>query len=219
AQAASGASRAPAPALLAEARPAQLPLSFAQQRLWFLEQLEDGSSYTVPMALRLEGALDRAALAAALLAVVARHEALRTCFPVVDGVAVQQVEPAARFALREETVAGAALAARLAELAQQRFDLARELPIRAVLLALGPQQHVLALVVHHIAFDGWSAALLLQELSALYGAALPALGVQYADYALWQRRHLSADGDLAYWRAALSGAPEALLLPTDGPRG
>ncbi|HTU08782.1 MAG TPA: condensation domain-containing protein, partial [Trebonia sp.] len=226
AQAVAGASRSEAAALVAAPRPARLPLSFAQQRLWFLEQLEDGSSYTVPMALRLEGALDRAALGEALLGVVARHEALRTRFPVVDGVAVQQVEPATRFALIEENVSAADLEARLAGLARHRFDLARELPLRAVLLRLEAERHVLAVVVHHIAFDGWSAALLLEELSALYGAALsgreaalPALALQYADYALWQRRHLSAAADLAYWRAALAGAPEALALPVDGRRG
>ncbi len=222
----SGAETASGEALRAGPRPAALPLSFAQQRLWFLEQLEGGSSYTVPMALRLTGPLDAAALARALAGVVARHEALRTTFPVVDGVAAQSVEPAGRFALGLEDVDEAALADRLAALSRRRFDLARELPIAATLLRLGPEHHVLAVVVHHIAFDGWSAAILLQELQALYGAAvegreagLAPLAVQYADYALWQRRHHTAARDLAYWRAALAGAPDALSLPTDRPRG
>ncbi|HYM27183.1 MAG TPA: condensation domain-containing protein, partial [Steroidobacteraceae bacterium] len=226
AEAVSGAQATAGAAVAAGPRPAWVPLSFAQQRLWFLEQLEGGSSYTVPMALRLSGALEVGALRQALSAVVARHEALRTTFPVVEGVAVQSVEPASRFALVEEDVAAAELAGRLAALSRRRFDLARDLPVAAHLLRLGAEDHVLAVVVHHIAFDGWSASILLRELEALYGAALEdgaaglaALSVQYADYALWQRRHHSAVGDLAYWRSALAGAPEALELPTDRARG
>ena len=120
----------------------------------------------------------------------------------------------------------AALPARLEALSRQRFDLALDLPITARLLRLGPELHVLAVVVHHIAFDGWSSAILLQELTSLYAAALEGseaglspLPIQYADYALWQRRHHSAARDLDYWRAALAAAPEALSLPTDRPRG
>ncbi|HET7198592.1 MAG TPA: condensation domain-containing protein, partial [Burkholderiales bacterium] len=215
----------PAEALVVAPRPALLPLSFGQERLWFLAALEAGSSYTtVALALRLSGALDAAALAQALRAMVERHEALRTVYPVVDGVAVQQVAAAARFALEHEEIGEAALAARLEGLARHRFDLAQELPVKAVLLRLGEAAHVLALVVHHIAFDGWSAGVLVRELAAQYRAAcagetasLPPLPLQYADWALWQRRRAPAAG-LAYWRRALLGAPEVLALATERPR-
>ncbi|HUE47981.1 MAG TPA: condensation domain-containing protein, partial [Steroidobacteraceae bacterium] len=219
----SGASRAEDAPLVAGARPAVLPLSYAQQRLWFVEQLE-GGSYTVPLGLRLTGRLDVEALRQALADVVARHEALRTVFPAASGEAVQSIRPASDFVLTEETIAPAALADRLAALSRHRFDLAQELPVKAVVLRLAAEDHVVALVVHHIAFDGWSSSILLRELDALYRrhalgeeVALPALPVQYADYALWQRAQ--AEEGIDYWRDALSGAPEALSLPTDHARG
>ena len=219
----SGASRTAETPLVAAARPAALPLSYAQQRLWFVEQLE-GGSYTVPLGLRLTGWLDVGALRQALTDVVGRHEALRTVFPVVAGEAEQSIRPASDFVLTEETIAPEALEDRLAALSRHRFDLARELPLKAVLLRLSAEEHVLALVVHHIAFDGWSSSILLRELDALYRrhalgeeVGLPALPVQYADYALWQRAQ--AEEGLDYWRDALSGAPEALSLPTDHARG
>src|SRR5215472_15936345 len=200
---------APADALVVAPRPALVPLSFGQERLWFLAALEAGPSYTtVALALRLKGSLDGAALARALQAIVARHEALRTVYRVVDGVAVQQVAAAARFALAHEEAIEAELAARLEGLARHRFDLTRDLPVRAVLLRLGDDDHVVALVVHHIAFDGWSAGVLVRELAAQYRSALsgetaslPALALQYADWALWQRRRGCAAG-LEYWRRA-----------------
>ncbi|HET7197470.1 MAG TPA: amino acid adenylation domain-containing protein, partial [Burkholderiales bacterium] len=217
---------AAAEALVVEPRPALVPLSFGQERLWFLAALTAGPSYTtVPLALRLSGALDAAALARALRAIVERHEALRTVYPVVDGVAVQQVADAARFALGREEIGEGELAARLADLARHRFDLAQDLPVTAVLLRLGAADHVLALAVHHIAFDGWSAGVLVRELAAAYRSALsagpaslPSLPLQYADWALWQRRRRYAAG-LGYWRRTLMGAPEVLALPTDRPRG
>jgi acyl carrier protein len=128
----SGASSSAGPALVAGERPAVLPLSYAQQRLWFMEQLEGGASYAVPLALRLEGALDTVALGRALAAVVERHEALRTCFPVVAGSAVQSILPASGFALAEEDVTSAALPSRLEQLSRHRFDLSRDLPIAAI---------------------------------------------------------------------------------------
>ncbi|MGN6591570.1 MAG: condensation domain-containing protein, partial [Terriglobales bacterium] len=215
----------PADALVVTPRPERLPLSFGQERLWFLSALEGGASYTtVPLALRLRGALDAAALAQALGAIVERHEALRTLYPMVDGVAVQQVVDAGHLALTREAIGEGDVAARLEGLARHRFDLARDLPVKAALLRLGAEDHVLALVVHHIAFDGWSAGVLVGELAAQYRAALsggaaslPALSLQYADWALWQRRRGLGDG-LAYWRASLAGAPEVLSLPTARPR-
>ena len=170
----SGAGPAAGEALRPGPRPASLPLSFAQQRLWFLEQLEGGSSYTVPMALRLAGPLDVAALRHALQAIVARHEALRTSFPVVDGVAVQSVEPAERFALglRRMSARGGA-GRRGSRRCRGSASIWRwTCRSRRALLRLGPELHVLAVVVHHIAFDGWSSAILLQELPSLYAAAL-----------------------------------------------
>ena len=220
-------------------RPQPLPLSFAQQRLWFLDQLERGhTAYVVPLAMRLAGPLDPDRLERALRAVVARHEALRTRFPAPDGSPVQDIRPAAAFAVeRVEDLAGldapereAALQARLAALAGHRFDLARELPLRVALFRLAAEEHALALVVHHIAFDGWSVGVLFDELAALYAAdaaepeaVLPPLPLQYAEVALWQRQRLAeADGplarELAYWRAQLAGLPAVLELPTDRPR-
>jgi amino acid adenylation domain-containing protein len=219
-------------------RPVDVPLSFAQQRLWFLDQLEgEAASYTVPLALRLRGVLEVAALERALRGVMARHETLRTSFPAQDGVAVQVVRPIEAFDLSREDLSErapaqreAALAERLTQLARHCFNLTHGLPVIAVLVRLAAEEHVLAVVVHHIAFDGWSTGLFFTELAALYRAALAGgepeltrLPLQYADFALWQRRRLSrehgpAEHDLAYWRAALAGAPEELTLPTDRAR-
>ena len=136
----------------------RLPLSHAQQRLWFLYRLEGPSpTYNIPLALRLEGALQPQALEAALADVVARHESLRTLFPERDGVAHQQVLPAAqaRPALVREALSEADLPQRLAQAAASGFELGRHLPLRAWLFGLGPQRHVLLVLVHHIAADGW----------------------------------------------------------------
>ena len=216
----------------ARPRPERLPLSFAQQRLWFLDQLEPGSPlYNVPGALRLEGELDAGALERALSALVERHEALRTVFPQLDGAPVQQVLPPAPLALEIEEVAEAELDGRIREEARAPFDLARGPLLRARLLRLGAREHVLLLVLHHIVSDGWSIRVLFRELSTLYaafsrGAAdptalLPPLPAQYADHALWQREHLQGEAlerQIGYWREALAGAPPALELPADRPR-
>src|SRR5215510_12631505 len=223
-------------ALRAVERPAEVPLSFAQRRLWFLERLEGGgSTYTMPLAVRLRGELDVAALEAALGDVVERHESLRTIFPERDGVPRQEVLDASvsrvrllRRALREAELAGA-----LASAARAGFDLSREVPLRAHLFALGADEHVLLLVLHHIAGDGWSLGPLGRDLSRSYAArvaggvpAFAPLAVQYADYTLWQHALLGDESEagsviwreLSFWRDRLGGLPEQIALPFDRPR-
>jgi len=186
------------PALRPLPRPAEIPLSFAQRRLWFLDRLEAGSdgsgaTYTIPLAVRLTGALDRDALTAALGDLVARHESLRTIFPDTLGVPRQLIleASAARPRLAVTQVTDAALPQALASAAQHGFDLAREPPLRVHLFELDQDQHVLLLLLHHIAGDGWSLAPLARDLGSYYAArckggaaTLTALPVQYADYTL-----------------------------------
>ncbi|MEV7414426.1 amino acid adenylation domain-containing protein [Streptomyces sp. NPDC089919] len=225
-----GRSALTAPAL----RPDPLPLSYAQQRLWFAREWEEGgSSYNIPLALRLRGPLDRAALQAALDDVAERHEALRTVFPADRGVPRQEIVTGARIPLRVTTVTADELDATIARAAAHPFDLAAELPFRTELLELGTEDHVLVLLLHHIAGDGWSMAPLARDLSTAYAArtawhtpAWSPLPVQYADYALWQRELLGDESDpdslggrqLAHWREALAGLPDELELPVDRPR-
>ncbi|MFE2445329.1 amino acid adenylation domain-containing protein [Streptomyces sp. NPDC059426] len=217
-------------AVTARERPEEVPLSFAQRRLWFLGRFEGPSAtYNLPMALRLTGELDREALRAALADVVARHESLRTVFPEIDGRPRQVVlDVVPELPVSEVTEAG--LEAALTEAAGYAFDIATEIPVRARLFALGRTEHVLALVVHHIAGDGWSMAPLGRDLSAAYAARAAGrapeftpLPVQYADYTLWQHEVLGSEDDpdstisrqAAFWRSALEGAPEELALPAD----
>jgi amino acid adenylation domain-containing protein len=213
-----------------------LPLSFAQERLWFLDRLEGGSAaYNLPAALRLTGALDAAALERSLGEIVRRHEALRTVFREADGGAVQVIVPFAGFALPVEDLSKLGGTAREAEVrrrarehAARPFDLAEGPLLRAALLRLSREEHVLLLCIHHIVFDGWSSGVLVRELSALYaayrdGAASPLAEppVQYADYAVWQREQLRGevlDRQIGYWKERLAGAPALLELPTDRPR-
>ncbi|HEX2081286.1 MAG TPA: condensation domain-containing protein, partial [Longimicrobium sp.] len=217
-------------------RTGALPLSFAQERLWFIDRLEPGSAvYNMPMARRLGGALDEAALERSLREIVRRHEALRTVFAEVDGSPVQVIAPFDGFALPVEDLSGlgetdreAAVGRRAGEEAARPFDLAAGPLFRAALLRLGGEDHVLLLSMHHIVSDGWSMGVLVRELSALYAAyregresPLPELPVQYADYAVWQREQLAGevlDRQLAYWKERLAGAPGLLELPTDHPR-
>jgi amino acid adenylation domain-containing protein len=223
--------RALLPAITPQPRDRPLPLSFAQQRLWFIAQTGAAASraYHMPIALTLRGIVDIAALRAALEALLARHEALRTVFALADGEPCQQVLAAPRGLLRERQVADApALDAALAAEFEQPFDLRRDIPLRALLLQLTPQHSVLAITLHHVASDGWSLALLLEELQRRYNALHKGdieiqapLPIQYADYAAWQRRHLSGaalEQQARYWQQRLAGAPALLELPGDRPR-
>ena len=212
------------------------PLSSAQERLWFLAALQPGSAaYHLPLALELSGDLDAACLEAALAAIARRHEILRTVYRAPGGRPVQLVLPAPPRRLPRVDLAalgegrGAAVAGRLAAAVTARpFDLAAGPVWRALLVRLAARRHLLVLVLHHIAADGWSTRLLAAELATLYEAAalgrpaaLPRLPVQYADYALWQRQWLAGSDcarQLAYWRERLAGAPAVLALPADRPR-
>jgi amino acid adenylation domain-containing protein len=209
------------------------PLSFAQQRLWFLHRLEpDSAFYNIPLAMRLSGSLHVAALQRALDALVARHESLRTTFTVVDGEPAQVVGTAEPVDLSVVDLSGSSAitlasdAERLIEEeAWRAFDLERGPVCRMRLFRLEPDEHVLVLVMHHIVGDGWSVSVLFRELNCLYNAfaagepsPLPEPSLQYADFAVWQREWLSDEvmkGQLAYWRNRLADAPTALELPTD----
>ena len=267
AQRLSQASRAERAPLIVQGRPAEIPLSDAQRRLWFLDRLEGASgggemaggaaagglsrgsaTYVIPLAVRLSGELDRGALEGALNDLIGRHESLRTRFPERHGVPRQEIveASAARLALQPSTVRAAELSGALTAAAGVGFDLARELPLRAHLIAIAPEdgvdggglaaaapEHVLLLLLHHIAGDGWSLGPLARDLSAFYrarrlgtAAALPALLVQYADYTLWQRAVLGGEGEaesalgrqLAYWKQTLKDLPEGIELPADRAR-
>jgi amino acid adenylation domain-containing protein len=212
------------------------PTSFAQQRLWFLDQLEPNSPlYNLPVALRLRGPLKRGALQQSLNEIVRRHEALRTTFSVVDGLPVQVIAPVQTISLplvdlrhlpeTERQVEARRLAQ---EDARHPFDLAQGPLLRTTLLRLDEQDHVLLLNMHHIVTDGWSMGLLFHELSTLYEAfcldrpsPLPDLPIQYADYSVWQRDWLQGEvleEQLAYWREQLADAPTLLAVPTARPR-
>ncbi|MFI2238203.1 non-ribosomal peptide synthase/polyketide synthase [Streptomyces chrestomyceticus] len=224
------------PALRPMSRPDTLPLSFAQQRLWFLHRLEGpNATYNMPIALRMRGAVDRTALRAALADVAARHESLRTVFPVTDGVPRQLVLDAdgARPELLVRHTDETGLREAVQAAARYPFDLAADLPLRAELFDLGEREHLLVLVVHHIAGDGWSMAPLARDLATAYAArtrgrapSWTPLPVQYADYTLWQRALLGDETDpdspfarqIAYWSETLADLPQELALPTDRPR-
>jgi amino acid adenylation domain-containing protein len=228
--------RPAAPPLVPMPRQRALPLSYAQQRLWLIDQLEPSSAtYNIPLALRLDGALDAGALTRSLAEIVRRHEALRTNYPTVKGEPHQVIAAAVPWSLLVVDLASLPDAAREGEAqrlatedANRPFDLARGPLLRATLLRLDERAHVLLLNMHHVVSDGWSIGVLTTELSALYEAfsagrpsPLPELRIQYADYALWQREWLSGEvlaEQLAYWKEHLRGAPAALDLPLDRPR-
>ncbi|WP_375770521.1 amino acid adenylation domain-containing protein [Archangium gephyra] len=231
-----GAQQAPPLPLEPAPRSGPLPLSFAQERLWFMEQLEPGTSaFHIPVALRLEGALDTAALERCFQEVVRRHEVLRTTFARVEGQPVQVISEQGTFTLEQEDLRALPAAERERETwrltqeeAARPFDLTRGPLLRARLLRLEEHASLLLLTMHHIASDGWSMGVLVREVAALYEAfvsgqppALPALPVQYADLAWWQRGWLHGEAlqsQLSWWREQLTGAPAALRLPTDKPR-
>ncbi|ARK57693.1 non-ribosomal peptide synthetase [Burkholderia pseudomallei] len=222
-------------------RDGRIALSLAQQRLWFLTQLEGVSeAYHMSGAVRLDGPLNREVLQRALNRIVMRHEALRTCFAREEGEPIQVIQPHADLTMSYHDLREAESIRHEAGNREQRakdlsqayasapFDLSRDLPVRVLLLQLADEAHVVQVVMHHIASDGWSVGVFLQELSALYGSfiaeqddPLAPLPLQYADYAAWQRRWL-ASGQLekqgAFWQTNLSGAPTLLELPTDRPR-
>ncbi|MER7727956.1 amino acid adenylation domain-containing protein [Streptomyces sp. NPDC096323] len=222
------------PALETAARPGHVPLSFAQQRLWFMHRLEGPSAtYNIPVPLRLRGVLDVPALTAALGDLTARHETLRTVFPETDGTPHQLVLPVAEPVVEVRDTTAADTARALLEAARYAFDLTTETPLRCTVLRLSADEHVLLLLVHHIAGDGSSVAPLLRDLAEAYASRCEGtapdwspLPVQYADYALWQRAVLGDADDpdsllarqLDFWRTALAGAPGQLELPTDRPR-
>ncbi|MGF2530443.1 amino acid adenylation domain-containing protein, partial [Ralstonia pseudosolanacearum] len=223
------------PAITVADRGEPLPLSFAQQRLWFLAQMEGGSeAYHIPVGLRLKGELDEEALRRALDRIVARHEALRTRFEVQEGQAVQFIVPAdvgltlEWVDLSTEEASEHQLGLQAEAEARAAFDLEQGPLIRGRLVKLGEQEHVLLITMHHIVSDGWSQGVLARELGMLYEAyrsggedPLPALPIQYADYAVWQRRWLEGaelQRQGTYWEQALAGAPTLLSLPTDRAR-
>src|ERR1700755_3626359 len=224
--------------VVAVERPAVVPLSFAQSRMWFIDQLQGPSPiYNMAVALRLGGRLDAEALGAALADVVGRHESLRTLFVAVEGVPQQLVVPVERADFGWHVVdASGWPASRLQEAigaaARRPFDLAAEIPLRARLFRVAEDEHVLVAVVHHIAADGWSITPLVRDLGVAYASRCAGqapgwadLAVQYVDYTLWQRAQFGdlADSEspiaaqLAYWEQALAGMPEHLVLPTDRP--
>ncbi|HLM54865.1 MAG TPA: amino acid adenylation domain-containing protein, partial [Pyrinomonadaceae bacterium] len=230
------ASRPAPPPILPADRSLPLPLSYPQQRLWVIDQIDGGSTqYNMPAALRLTGRLDRDGLRRALGSLVERHEVLRTTCVSEGGAPVQVINPARPFELPLADLSGLPAAEREAEVkrlareeALRPFDLSRDLMLRAALLTLGDGEHVLLLTQHHIASDGWSLNILVRELGALYAAyseglpdPLPPLPVQYADYAVWQRRWLQGEvleRELDYWRRQLRGAPAVHSLPLLGER-
>ncbi|HKV10346.1 MAG TPA: amino acid adenylation domain-containing protein, partial [Thermoanaerobaculia bacterium] len=230
-------SAAPAtPPLVPVPRLGDLPVSFGQQRLWFLAQLEPESPlYNVPGALRLTGSLSCGALAAGFERIVARHESLRTTFHLAGEQLVQRIAAPGPWPLpqvdlgalpedRRRSEAGRLAAGE----ARHVFDLARGPLLRTTLLRLAEDEHALLLVLHHAVSDGWSVGVLIRELTALYPALaeglpspLPPLSIQYPDFAVWQRSWLAGEvleGELAFWRERLAGAPTVLELPTDRPR-
>ncbi|WP_037178201.1 non-ribosomal peptide synthetase, partial [Rhodococcus sp. UNC363MFTsu5.1] len=224
------------PALVAGERPDELPLSLAQQRMWFLNRFDpESAAYHIPMAIRLTGELDTAALQAAVADVLARHESLRTVFPEVDGAPQQVIVPAAQAVpdLTPVSIAESEVFERVATLVTTPFDVTSGVPLRGALFLVGQDEYVLVLVVHHISADGWSIAPLTRDVMVAYAARSVGqspdwapLPVQYADFALWQRDVLGVESDPAslvsrqvgYWTQTLAGLPDLIELPTDRPR-
>jgi amino acid adenylation domain-containing protein len=226
----------PAPPLVPVPGEGPFLLSFAQQRLWFIDQLEPGSPlYNIPLALRVEGPLDSGVLALTLGEIERRHEALRTVFAVREGQPVQIIRPAAPAAIPLADLSGLPESRRepqalalVGEEARRPFDLERGPLLRKVLLRLADEDHIAALTLHHIVGDGWSIGILVREVTALYAAfaagrpsPLPELPLQYRDFAVWQGSWLHGDvleSEIFYWRTQLAGLPPLLELPTDRPR-
>ncbi|HKH45402.1 MAG TPA: non-ribosomal peptide synthase/polyketide synthase [Thermoanaerobaculia bacterium] len=224
------------PTLIPVPREGPLPLSFAQQRLWLIDQLEPGSPlYNLAVALRTEGPLQPAVLRGCLGEIVRRHEAVRTAFAAPEGKPVQVIQPPAPFVLPlvdlsglPEPARGTVALALAGGEAGRPFDLACGSLLRGVLLRLAPEDHVVALTMHHVASDGWSMGILVREMVSLYAALaqgepspLPELPVQYADFTVWQHSWLHGEvleQEIDWWRRQLAGLPPLLELPTDRPR-
>ncbi|SUA48132.1 Tyrocidine synthase III [Nocardia africana] len=237
ARAAEFAGRGAAVPLIARPRPDLVPLSPAQQRMWFLNRFDPGQSvHNIPVALRLTGALDTAALESALADIVARHETLRTVYPDIGGIGYQQIRPADHVPVVSR-LHGDDIAAVIGAFIAEPFDVTTEVPLRVALMPSSAESvapdHILVLVVHHIAADGFSMAPLARDIATAYAARSAGtaprwheLAIQYADYALWQREVLGAESDpespaarqLDFWRDRLRGLPTRLELPTDRPR-
>ncbi len=233
---AAGEGSAAAPPLVPAPRDRPIPLSFAQERLWFIDRMDPGNAtYNLGSPLRLGGAVDADALERALGEVLRRHEALRTRLVTTDAGPVQVVDPFAGFTLPRVDLSALDADARDAELGRlvaadgsTGFDLEKGPLFRASLVRLAPDDHVLLMTMHHVVSDGWSMGILLREVNAAYEAfrrgetpRLPHLPVQYPDFAAWQRGWLAGDElarQIAFWRAALDGAPAVLELPGDRPR-
>ncbi|RVW00072.1 condensation domain-containing protein, partial [Rhodococcus spongiicola] len=225
-------------ALVAGPRPDRIPLSLAQQRMWFLNRLEpESAAYNIPFAVRLSGGLDVDALRAAIVDVVDRHESLRTRYPEVEGVGFQVVlsveEALAGWDLGPEQVSADEVRDRVIALGSTQFDVTAEVPVRVRLFEVSPSEHVLMVVVHHISSDGVSMGPLIRDIVTSYASRaagktprLEPLAVQYADYALWQQEVLGSEDDaesviarqIGYWRGQLAGIPDQLDLPVDRPR-
>ncbi|MCM3904752.1 MAG: amino acid adenylation domain-containing protein, partial [Pyrinomonadaceae bacterium] len=230
-----------APPLGAVRRDAKLPLSFAQQRLWFIDQLNPGKShYNLTFPIQLRGELDQRALADSLGEIIHRHESLRTVFPSVDGQPTQKILPAPErmelpsIDLRRESDCKRHQQAEILIQSEARyaFDLANGPLVRTLLVRVAEQEHLLVLTMHHIVTDGWSMGVVMEELAVLYEnfsqvnsrerlSPLPELPLQYADFAVWQREWLQGaalEAQLSYWKEQLQGAPALLDFPTDHPR-
>ncbi|MFN6441574.1 MAG: amino acid adenylation domain-containing protein [Nostoc sp. DedSLP01] len=225
-----------ASAILPRARDAELPLSFAQTRLWFLDKLNPNSAfYNIPIGFCLVGTLNQAVLEQSLIEIIRRHEALHTNFITVDGEPSQIIQPEINWKLSVvncQHLSTNAQEITLQELAHQQaiqpFDLAKEALVRATLVILSETEHALLMCIHHIVFDGWSMGVFVEELTVLYNAysqgqssPLVSLPIQYADFAIWQRNWLQGDvlqSQLSYWQQQLANAPALLSLPTDRPR-
>jgi amino acid adenylation domain-containing protein len=223
------------PPLCRVAREKYLPASFAQQRLWFIDQLESGSAfYNIPIAVRLTGKLDIAILQKCVTGIFERHEVLQTSFREVNSEPVQVIVPGLAVNIHVDDITHFSAELREAEVqrraqqeVQRPFNLEQAPLLRIHLFKLAPGEHVLLAIMHHIISDGWSLGIFVRELTELYGAfskgqpsPLPSLEIQYADYAVWQRESLSGERlqeHLGYWKSQLAGAPPVLMLPTDRP--
>lgn len=229
-------SKLPTPAIERISRKQAVPLSFAQQRLWFLDQLENESNtYNIPLAVKIIGLLDVEVLEKAITEIIQRHEVLRTTFPTVDGSPIQAIAPTLDLTLMVIDLQSLPEVDQLSEVqrlateeAHLPFDLAKGPLLRGILLKLSESEYVLVFTVHHIVFDGWSMGILIRELTILYKSfstgnpsPLPELTIQYADFAHWQRQWLCGkvlEDQLSYWRQQLSGDISVLQLPTDKAR-